>query len=105
MYIKNLQDIHDWHNSVDRTVEEKIVWNSMHTQFDQKNTLKLTRQMKEDCGINCEDESERGCIEKMYNFGKSQIRKVTHVQREKSHVKILNLNSGHSKVPKKTNPK
>ena len=60
--------------------------------------------MKEDCTINCEEKSERGYVKK-HNFKKRQIRKVMNVQREKSHVKLLNTNSGHKKVPKKTNPK
>ena len=105
MDIRILQDVHASHNLVSGPAEDEIAWKSMRAQFDDNiYGLNLTKGMKEDCGVKCEDEFKRGFIEKLFNFSKCQIKKIINIQRVKSHGKLLNATSSHNKVPKKTNP-
>ena len=81
--IRTLKDAHDWNNSVNGTLEDEITWKDMHVQFDDKVCgLKLTKGMHEECGVDCEDESKRGFVEKLFNFLKRQITKISNIQRE-----------------------
>ena len=62
--IKTSQDAHNWHDSVEGSVKDEIAWNSMHPQFDQKqHSLNLIKEMNENCGVDCEEKSKRGCVE------------------------------------------
>ena len=105
MHISTFQDAHDWHNLVSRAVEDDIVWKTMCAQFNDKcYGLNLEKGMKVDWGVDYEDESKRGFKEKLSNFSKRQTRKITNIQRVKSHGKLLNATNFHNKVPNKTKP-
>ena len=54
--VKTLQDVNNWHNSVEGAVEHDIAWISIHAQFDQKQCiLNLVKEIKENYDVNCEE--------------------------------------------------
>ena len=79
--VETFQDAYDWHISVDVVMEDEIAWKRIHAHSDDKlHGSNLIKGIIKGYGINCEDESNRGFIKKLFNFSKRQMRKIMSIK-------------------------